>query len=144
MRPRRYRRSARYGRGRQGPGLEAECRPLAPIRPGQVVATGGHGLPNRHVIHCLGPVYGREEPARVLLADCYRNALQVAEKLQLRSIAFPSISTGAYRFPIELAARIAVDTVRECLEEPASVKVVRFVCFSESDRTVYERLLAPP
>ncbi|MEW5935275.1 MAG: macro domain-containing protein, partial [Bacillota bacterium] len=63
-----------------GPGLEEECRPLAPIRPGQAVITGGHNLPNRYVIHCLGPVYGRDEPSDQLLATCYRNALRLAEE----------------------------------------------------------------
>src|SRR6056297_1235159 len=61
-----------------GPGLEEECRPLAPIQPGEAVITGAHGLPNRAVIHCLGPVYGRDEPADELLAQCYRSALALA------------------------------------------------------------------
>ena len=74
-----------------GPELEAECRPLAPIRPGEAVITGAHRLPNRHVIHCLGPVYGRDEPSAELLASCYRNALRLAEQHGLGSIAFPAI-----------------------------------------------------
>ena len=82
-----------------GPGLEAECRPLAPIRPGQAVITRAHNLPNRHVIHCLGPVYGMDEPAADLLASCYRNALRLAEKSGLRSLAFPAISPGGVRLP---------------------------------------------
>src|SRR5690606_38570363 len=98
-----------------GPGLEAECRPLAPIRPGQAVITGAHRLPNRHVIHCLGPVYGHDEPATELLADCYRNALRLAEQHGVRSIGFPSISTGAFGYPLPEAAAVAVRTVvQEC------------------------------
>ncbi|HAS30060.1 MAG TPA: hypothetical protein DCS56_08975, partial [Alcanivorax sp.] len=77
-----------------GPELARECAPLAPIEPGQAVLTGGHGLPNPHVIHCLGPVYGRDRPADRLLADCYRNALRLAEDAGLTSLGFPALSTG--------------------------------------------------
>ncbi|MFO7296348.1 MAG: macro domain-containing protein, partial [Clostridia bacterium] len=77
-----------------GPGLAEECKPLAPIKPGQAVITGGHNLPNRYVIHCLGPVYGVDQPSDKLLADCYRNALKLAEQHGITSIAFPAISTG--------------------------------------------------
>src|SRR5690348_16089894 len=104
-----------------GPGLEAECRPLAPIRPGQAVITGAHHLPNRRVIHCLGPVYGQDEPADGLLAGCYRNALGLAEQQGLRSIAFPAISTGVFGYPMEAAARVAIETV--VAELPALVSV---------------------
>jgi O-acetyl-ADP-ribose deacetylase len=83
-----------------GPGLEEETRPLAPIRPGEAVLTSGHRLPNRHVIHCLGPIYGRDEPSDALLGSCYREALGIAEREALRSVAFPAISTGAFGFPI--------------------------------------------
>ena len=69
-----------------GPQLARECAPLAPIEPGQAVLTGGHGLPNPHVIHCLGPVYGRDRPADRLLAECYRNALRLAEDAGLTSL----------------------------------------------------------
>jgi O-acetyl-ADP-ribose deacetylase (regulator of RNase III) len=79
-----------------GPGLEEACRPLAPIHPGQAVITGAHGLPNRYVIHCLGPVFGRDEPADGLLAACYHHALHLAEQSGIASIAFPAISTGAF------------------------------------------------
>ncbi len=83
-----------------GPGLDEECRPLAPIAPGQAVITGAHNLPNRHVIHCLGPIYGQDEPADVLLAQCYRNALLLAEHEALTSIGFPALSTGAFGYPM--------------------------------------------
>lgn len=124
-----------------GPGLEEECRPLAPIRPGQAVITGAHKLPNRHVIHCLGPVYGVDEPADQLLASCYRNALALADRNGLRSIAFPALSTGAFGYPLEPAARIALKTILERMPELASVKHIRCVLFSEADLRVYARLL---
>lgn len=124
-----------------GPGLEEECRPLAPIRPGQAVITGAHNLPNSHVIHCLGPVYGMDKPSDRLLASCYRNALHLAEQNGLNSIAFPAISSGAFGYPLEAAARIAVKTILEELPELSSVGHIRFVLFSGSDLKVYERLL---
>lgn len=83
--------------GAAGPGLAEECQGLAPIKPGQAVMTGGHGLPNGHVIHCLGPVYGVDQPSGQLLADCFRHALQLADRAGLESIAFPAISTGGFR-----------------------------------------------
>jgi len=95
------------------PGLEEECRPLAPIQPGEAVITGGHNLPNSHVIHCLGPVYGQDRPEEQLLADCYRNALHLAEENRLASVAFPALSTGAFGYPMEDAAEVALHTVLE-------------------------------
>ncbi len=125
-----------------GPGLEEECRPLAPIRPGEAVITGGHRLPNRYVIHCLGPVYGRDEPSEELLASCYRNALRRAEAKGLASVAFPAISTGAFGYPMEEAARTAVETVAGEAPRLASVKLVRFVLFAAADLRVFESALA--
>lgn len=124
-----------------GPGLEAECRPLAPIRPGQAVITGAHNLPNRHVIHCLGPVYGQDEPAEALLAACYRNALALAEQHGLMSVAFPAISTGVFGYPMEAAARVAVRTVIEAIPTLASVKRVRFVLYGTEDEAIHARVL---
>jgi len=114
-----------------GPGLERECRSLAPIRPGEAVISGAHNLPNRFVIHCLGPVYGVDEPSDTLLASCYREALQRAEENGVSSIAFPAISTGAFGYPMELAARVALKTVLDTLPELSSIKHVRFVLFSD-------------
>lgn len=82
-----------------GPGLEEECRPLAPIAPGQAVITGAHRLPNRYVIHCLGPVYDRDQPADELLAACYRNALNLAEQNAVAAIAFPPFPPAPSVFP---------------------------------------------
>ena len=125
-----------------GPGLEEECRPLAPIKPGEAVITGGHHLPNEYVIHCLGPVYGRDEPADQLLAACYRNALNLAETHKIASIAFPAISSGAFGYPIKEAARIALQTVREQIPQLEYVKKVRFVLYSQADCEIYEQILA--
>ncbi len=91
-----------------GPGLEREAAPLGPITPGDAVITGGHDLPNRYVIHCLGPVYGRDEPSEQLLAACYRNALRLADERGIESIVFPAISTGAFGYPMDAAARVAL------------------------------------
>lgn len=116
-----------------GPALYEECRPLAPIKPGQAVMTGAHNLPNRHVIHCLGPVYGADEPSDRLLADCYRNALRLADEAGLTSIAFPSISTGAFGYPMDDAAGVAIATLLDSLPRLHSLKTIRLVLFSESD-----------
>jgi O-acetyl-ADP-ribose deacetylase len=124
-----------------GPGLEEEGRPLAPIRPGQAVITGGHQLPNRSVIHCLGPVYGQDEPADKLLADCYANALRLAEQHGIRSIAFPAISTGVFGYPIEAAARVALTTVLQTIPQLSTLTHIRFVLFSDDDQRLFARIL---
>lgn len=115
-----------------GPELEQACRPLAPIRPGQAVITDAYSLPNRRVIHCLGPVHGRDTPADDLLCQCYRNALDLAEREQIQSIAFPAISTGAFGFPMAVAAPLAVNEVVNCARNLRRVGRIRFVLF---DRT---------
>lgn len=120
-----------------GPGLARECAPLAPIRPGEAVISGGHDLPNPHVIHCLGPVYGMDEPADELLAACYRNALARAEETGLESVAFPSISTGAFGYPVEPAANIAIGTVVDAAPSLKTVQRLRFVLHSKADLGVY-------
>lgn len=115
-----------------GPGLAEECRPLAPIAPGEAVVTGGHALPNRWVIHCLGPVYGRDEPAAELLADCYRNALRLAEEKGVTGIAFPAISTGVFGYPAAAAARVSARAVVEAIPSLSSLKLLRFVLFDDA------------
>lgn len=124
-----------------GPGLDRECRALAPIRPGQAVISSGHDLPNAHVIHCLGPVYGLDEPSEPLLADCYRNALLLADQKGLSSVAFPAISTGVFGYPVREAARVAVQSVMETLERLTSVRLVRFVLFSDQDLAEFRQAL---
>jgi len=124
-----------------GPELAAECRPLAPIRPGRAVITGAHRLPNRHVIHCLGPIHGQDEPADELLASCYREALRLADAHGLGSIAFPAISTGAFGFPVEPAARIAIATIADEAPRLQSVSRVRFVLHTAADLAVHAAAL---
>lgn len=125
-----------------GPELLDECRRVGGCPTGEARITRGYRLPAKHVIHVVGPVWSggsRREPE--LLRSCYVNALKLAAQHGLVSVGFPSISTGAYRYPIEQAARIAVDTVRHELQQTTSVKLVRFVCFSAEDLAVYRRLL---
>ena len=121
--------------------LEA-CRRIGGCPTGEARITAGYRLPAKHVIHTVGPVWsggrGREPE---LLRGCYVSSLGLAAEHGLTSIAFPSISTGAYGYPIEQAAGIAVDTVRAVLRGPTSLELVRFVCFSAADLEVYRRLL---
>lgn len=124
-----------------GPGLYEECRALAPIAPGEAVITGGHDLPNPWVIHCLGPIYGRDHPEARLLAACYRNALRIADGRGLHSVAFPALSTGVFGYPMADAAEIAFRTVLEASEHPGSVQRVRFVLFGQNDLTVHQQAL---
>lgn len=122
-----------------GPELAEECRPMAPIEPGQAVISGAHGLPNRWVIHCLGPVYGRDEPSDRLLADCYRNALRLARENGITSIAFPAISTGAFGYPVADAARVTAGAIAEALQESGGVRTVRFVLFNDSALEIFRQ-----
>lgn len=124
-----------------GPGLAEECRALAPIEPGQAVISGGHNLPNKYVIHCLGPVYGKDKPENLLLAGCYRNALLLADDKHIDSVAFPAISTGIFGYPFEAAADTCLQTVLEVIPGLKYVKHIRFVLFGEEDFNTYvERL----
>lgn len=124
-----------------GPGLAEECRPLAPINPGEAVITGGHGLPNRHVIHTLGPVYGQDRPEAELLAACYRNSLALADEHGIDSVAFPAISTGIFGYPVEEAAEVALQTVLEEAAKLENVRRLRFVLYGEKDLEVHESVL---
>jgi O-acetyl-ADP-ribose deacetylase len=125
-----------------GPGLAEEAVPLGPIEPGEAVITGAHGLPNRYVIHTLGPVYGQDRPEAELLARCYRNSLSLAEENGVESIAFPAISTGIFGYPAEEAAEVALRTVRKEAEGLERVRLVRFVLFGQKDLEVHEVVLS--
>lgn len=124
-----------------GPGLARECRPLAPIAPGEAVLTGGHGLPNPYVIHCLGPVYGKDRPEGELLEACYRNALGIADRRGLRSVAFPAISTGVFGYPMETAAEVALGAVVSTAERLSSVRTVRFVLADDRALRLHDDVL---
>ena len=129
-----------------GPEILAECRTLGGCVTGDAKLTRGGRLPARFVIHAVGPVYrdGRHgEPE--LLASAYRRSLEIAVEHGLRSVAFPSISTGAYRFPIAEAAPIALGTVvRFLVARPGTLTLVRFVLFGDADLAAYETALAAP
>ena len=124
-----------------GAELDQACRPLAPIQPGQAVITEAFALPNRYVIHCLGPIYGTDEPSDELLADCYRRALQLAEKHGIASVAFPAISSGAFGYPAAEAARVALSTVVRTLPDCPGIERVRFVLFDAESTRLYQRTL---
>ena len=125
-----------------GPDLLAECRTLNGCRTGDAKITKGYRLKARHVIHTVGPIWnGGRSGEREKLRACYTNSLRLAAENGVRSIGFPCISTGVYRFPADVAAKVAVDSVRAFLETPCSIESVVFCCFSEADRGRYQLLL---
>lgn len=112
-----------------GPELKKESADLAPIGPGEAVITAAYRLPNRHVIHCVGPVYGKDQPSAELLASCYHEALQLAEEKGLESIGFPAISTGVYGYPMHEAAEVMFSTLLEQAPRLKSLRLIRIVLF---------------
>jgi len=126
-----------------GPRLLEECRTLNGCRTGEAKITGGYNLKARHVIHTVGPVWkggGKGEPE--LLAGCYRNSLRVAAENGVRTIAFPSISTGVYGYPKDKACRIAVAETARFLRTNGTIEKIVFVCFGAEDHTLYTKALA--
>jgi O-acetyl-ADP-ribose deacetylase (regulator of RNase III) len=126
-----------------GPELLAECRTLGGCEPGEAKITRGYRLPARFVIHTVGPVWhggNRGEPET--LANCYRNSLQVAVENGIKTMAFPAISCGAYGYPIEEAAKIAVKTTREFLANDSMIEKVIFALFSEDLYQAYQIIVA--
>ena len=126
-----------------GPELLAECRTLHGCETGKAKITGGYRLPAKHVIHTPGPVwhggaYGEEE----LLRSCYVSCLELAVENGCRTVAFPSISTGVYHFPLEKASRIALAAIAEELRKHPELERVRMVCFDERTKAHYDRALA--
>ncbi|HXH07008.1 MAG TPA: O-acetyl-ADP-ribose deacetylase [Vicinamibacterales bacterium] len=130
---------------RGGPAILEACRRLRATRypdglpVGEAVATTAGRLPARWVIHTVGPVYSSREDRSALLAACFRSALRVADELGARSVAFPAISTGAYGYPVDEAARVAVRAVRDT---PTAVEEVRFVLFDDRAYRAFEQALA--
>jgi len=125
-----------------GPELLEECRKLNGCETGQAKITKGYKLPAKYVIHTVGPIWrggGRGEDD--LLASCYRNSLRLAAENGIKTIAFPSISTGAYRFPVKRAARIAIMEIMKFLSEDKSVDKVMMVCFDKETMKAYVEAL---
>jgi O-acetyl-ADP-ribose deacetylase (regulator of RNase III) len=128
-----------------GPKLLEECRKLGGCPAEEAKVTQGYRLPAKFIIHTVGPIWhGGGHGEDEMLGNCYRNSLKVADQNGVQTIAFPSISTGAYRFPIERAARIAIKTVRDHFEKPSNLQKVIFVCFSKTDYNVYSASLGRP
>lgn len=130
-----------------GPSILEECQAWVSehgeLETGRAMSTGAGAMPAGHVIHTVGPVWTEhdEQTANELLAACYRNSLDLASELDCRSVAFPNISTGVYRFPKTLAAATAVETVRERGERKERLDEIIFVCFDEENHSIYAELL---
>ena len=125
-----------------GPQLLEECRRLGGCKVGEAKLTKGYKLSARFIIHTVGPVWrGGKNGEPELLASCYRNSIAIAVKHEMKSIAFPSISTGVYGYPIEPAARVAVETACDVVRKSSMIEEIIFCCFSPSDLDVYKSLL---
>ena len=125
-----------------GPQLYEKCRRMGGCGTGDAKITDGYDLPAKYIIHTVGPVWkGGNDGEEKLLASCYRRSLEIAQEYNLRSIAFPSISTGVYNYPIDLAARVAIRNVTRYMKENDYDAEVIFCCFSNRDLKVYMKLL---
>nr|WP_302649725.1 O-acetyl-ADP-ribose deacetylase [uncultured Agathobaculum sp.] len=126
-----------------GPELLAECRTLGGCKTGEAKATKAYRLPCRYVIHTPGPIWhGGTSNEDALLASCYRNCLLIASELGCKTVAFPSISTGVYHFPLARAARIAVTTILQYLASHPELECVSMVCFNAATLAAYQKALA--
>ena len=126
-----------------GPELLAECRTLHGCETGKAKITKGYRLPAKYVIHTPGPVWhGGSHGEAELLASCYRSCLELAKEYGCKSVDFPSISTGVYRFPLDKAADIAIGTIADFLKTAPEIERVRMVCFDEGTKAHYDRALA--
>jgi O-acetyl-ADP-ribose deacetylase (regulator of RNase III) len=124
-----------------GPSIMQECRKIGGCPTGNAVATRAGNLKAKYIFHAVGPIYGYHGNEEQLLAATYRSCLELAEQYQCQSIAFPSISTGAYSYPVHLAAPIALGTVIEHLKQPTSLQQITFVLFGQQTYDAYEQAL---
>jgi len=124
-----------------GPGLLEECRKIGGCPTGQARGTYGYKLPSKYVIHTVGPVYHGTPEDAALLKACYRNSLKFAVAIDMKTVAFPAISCGAYGYPIKEACRIAIKATQNFLMFHESIEKVIFILFSEEDKMVYEEVI---
>jgi len=125
-----------------GPRLLEECITLGGCETGEAKITKGYNLPSKYIIHTAGPVWhGGNRREELLLASCYLNSLKLAEKYNCHYVAFPSISTGIYHFPLDKASKIAVDNIMEYCNDKHIIEKVHMVCFDEETKKYYERAL---
>jgi O-acetyl-ADP-ribose deacetylase (regulator of RNase III) len=126
-----------------GPGLLAECRTLGGCPAGEAKVTSGYNLLAKFVIHTVGPVWhGGKDNEPMLLASCYENCLEIAENLKLRTLAFPNISTGVYRFPKQEAAEIAIREVRKFIQKSEFLEEIIFIAFDDENYSIYSKLIS--
>jgi O-acetyl-ADP-ribose deacetylase len=125
-----------------GPSILVECRGLGGCEPGDVKATGAGNLPARHVLHAVGPIWrGGEAGEAELLASCHRRAIELAAELGDRTVAFPAISTGAYGYPVELAAPVAIEATQQAMSEHPEVELARFIFRDDTTLDAYRKAL---
>lgn len=124
-----------------GPNLLKECRSLNGCPTGEAKITKGYQLPAKYVIHTVGPIWnGGKNNEEILLANCYKNSLRLASENNLKSIAFPSISTGVYGYPIALASRVALTEISKYLKNNQEIEKVKFICFGEKAYDTYQKV----
>jgi len=124
-----------------GPKLYEECKKYAPIETGDAVITNGYNLPNPYIIHTVGPVYSEEKNPAEKLKMCFLNSLKLADEKNLKSIAFPAISTGIFGYPLEEAAEVSIKAVIEIIPSLKSIKKIRFVLFDDKSFSVFSKKL---
>ncbi len=124
-----------------GPQLYEEAKRYAPIKVSECVITSAYNLPNDYVIHCLGPVYGQDVPSDILLSKTYENALRLADRKGIKSVGFPSISTGIFGYPVEEASKVALESILRVLPELKNVQRVRMVLWGEESYNAYRDAL---
>jgi O-acetyl-ADP-ribose deacetylase len=124
-----------------GPGLWEECSRLGGCATGEAKLSGGHKLPNKYIIHTVGPVYSGSSSDPVLLGSCYRKSLEVAEKYNIKTISFPALSTGIFGYPVKDAAEVAFKTIIDYMKKPSNINLIRMVLYDETSYKVHAEVL---